>query len=574
MAGRSFCPMAGRMIAAAAIVLAVGVGAQHSKPVPDNSHIARNKFKQRDVSGVEDIVFGTDASRFDPLTACPQRIHQNWATEIEASCYVTPAIFDVASDGVKDVVIPTFIRHIEVVDGAHGQHVAGFPFTFPNSAFYSSPIIFDINVDGEPDIGITSFNGELVWLSETGMPIFGKSIKIPHLRVKKDWYKGLKDDPQDLQHTGLTEHEREELERKPDLPDDPFASGKLPSQNKENYWDNRDAGWGDYGPHKMAEDKFSAGDTDKDKQLSLDEFVNQVTHEDPMYSRTEAEHLFSDIDEDHDKQITIRELTLHMDEFESNRADSEFYNHDMNGDAKVDVDEFVTSFRDAKNDLSEEKVRARFKDVDSNKDEGIDLAEAKEHWDYFMPDGAEQSKVKRKKKGINRYKVAERAKDQLQAVFRIESDKAELGSILAGNELKDAADTLKGLGIENVADLGHLTETEISNMGLKPVQVGKLKELAAKYRLKTGTSSRRLLSAEGASAASERAPSHTQMGVENRAKARRDAARDVRARREVGEGGRKLLQTDPAVGDEGSAGAGAERRCLCMYVCMYMNLCI
>jgi hypothetical protein len=127
-------------------------------------------------AGVEDIVFGTDASRFDPQSACPQRVYQHWATEVEASAYVTPTIFDVASDGVKDVVIPTFIRHIEVLDGAHGQHVAGFPFTFPNSAFYASPIVFDINVDGEPDIGVTSFDGELVWLSETGMPIFGKSI--------------------------------------------------------------------------------------------------------------------------------------------------------------------------------------------------------------------------------------------------------------------------------------------------------------------------------------------------------------------------------------------------------------
>lgn len=191
-------------------------------------------------------MFGTDASRFDPRSACPQRIHQNWATEVEASAYVTPAIFDVASDGVKDVVIPTFIRHIEVIEGAHGQHVAGFPFTFPNSAFYASPIIFDVNLDGEPDIGVTSFNGELVWLSETGMPIFGKSLKIPHLRVKKDWYKGLKADPQDLEHTGLTEHEREALENQPAV-EDPFASGKLPTQNKEGYWDNRDAGWGDYG---------------------------------------------------------------------------------------------------------------------------------------------------------------------------------------------------------------------------------------------------------------------------------------------------------------------------------------
>ena len=281
----------------------------------------------RATPGVEDIVFGTDASRFDPLSACPQKIYQHWATEVEASAYVTPAIFDVASDGVKDVVIPTFIRHIEVLDGAHGQHTAGFPFTFPNSAFYASPLVFDVNVDGEPDIGVTSFNGELVWLSETGMPIFGKSIKIPHLRVKKDWYKGLKPDPQDLEHTGLTEHEREEMEKQAPLPEDPFASGKLPAHSsKEYYWDNRDAGWGDYGPHKMADDMLEAADSDKDKHISEEEFVAHVTVQDPALPHEELALIFSEIDEDHDKRINIRELTLHMDEFDTNRAENDFYN--------------------------------------------------------------------------------------------------------------------------------------------------------------------------------------------------------------------------------------------------------
>lgn len=30
---------------------------------------------------------------------------------------------------------------------------------------------------------MTTFNGEIIWLTENGMPIFGKSMKIPHLKV-------------------------------------------------------------------------------------------------------------------------------------------------------------------------------------------------------------------------------------------------------------------------------------------------------------------------------------------------------------------------------------------------------
>ncbi len=53
----------------------------------------------------------------------------------------------------QDVVVPTFIRHIEVLDGVYGAPAAGFPFSFPNSAFYASPLVYDINYDGEQTWG-------------------------------------------------------------------------------------------------------------------------------------------------------------------------------------------------------------------------------------------------------------------------------------------------------------------------------------------------------------------------------------------------------------------------------------
>ena len=43
--------MVGTVMAVAVLFLCTGVEAQHSKPIPDNSHIERNKFKQRDVTG-------------------------------------------------------------------------------------------------------------------------------------------------------------------------------------------------------------------------------------------------------------------------------------------------------------------------------------------------------------------------------------------------------------------------------------------------------------------------------------------------------------------------------------------
>ena len=43
--------MVGTVMAVAVLFLCTGLEAQHSKPIPDNSHIERNKFKQRDVTG-------------------------------------------------------------------------------------------------------------------------------------------------------------------------------------------------------------------------------------------------------------------------------------------------------------------------------------------------------------------------------------------------------------------------------------------------------------------------------------------------------------------------------------------
>lgn len=100
-------------------------------------------------------------------------------------------IRDINSDGVKDVVFTTFLRHIEVLDGHHGHPVAGWPFTLPNSVFHSSPLAYDINGDGFQEIGIVTYNAEIIWFNENGTPVFGKTLKIPGLKVNKNWYAGL-----------------------------------------------------------------------------------------------------------------------------------------------------------------------------------------------------------------------------------------------------------------------------------------------------------------------------------------------------------------------------------------------
>ena len=205
----------------------------------------------------------------------------------------------------------------------------------------------------------------------------------------------------------LSRSEKAELQKKTaDAAQDPFASRKLPGSDRDDEWDVRDAGWEEYGPHRQAEEWLAAADSDGDKTLSADEFHAGALARDPALTHEELELMFYNFDEDNDKKITLRELTLHMDEFEGNQSEADFQHADKNGDGKVDAQEFVAWYADAKSLLAPEKTRARFKDVDANEDGGISLAEAKEHWEVFHHEDGE--KAKRRPRGkflINRNKV-------------------------------------------------------------------------------------------------------------------------------------------------------------------------
>jgi hypothetical protein len=49
--------------------------AQKTDPISHDSQLVegKNKFRTRDIVEIEKHVFGTDASNFDPITACPHR---------------------------------------------------------------------------------------------------------------------------------------------------------------------------------------------------------------------------------------------------------------------------------------------------------------------------------------------------------------------------------------------------------------------------------------------------------------------------------------------------------------------
>lgn len=45
--------------------------------------------------------------------------------------------------------------------------------------------------DGRDDVVVATMDGEIVFLHQNGTPLYGETLKVPELRVKKDWFEGI-----------------------------------------------------------------------------------------------------------------------------------------------------------------------------------------------------------------------------------------------------------------------------------------------------------------------------------------------------------------------------------------------
>ncbi|KAF5175404.1 Defective in exine formation, partial [Thalictrum thalictroides] len=60
-------------------------------------------------------------------TKCPRNLELRWQTEVISSIYATPLIADINSDGKVDIVVPSFVHYLEVLEGSDGDKMTGWP---------------------------------------------------------------------------------------------------------------------------------------------------------------------------------------------------------------------------------------------------------------------------------------------------------------------------------------------------------------------------------------------------------------------------------------------------------------
>ncbi|KAL0838089.1 hypothetical protein Bca101_089979 [Brassica carinata] len=146
-------------------------------------------------------------------TQCPRNLELRWQTEVTSSVYATPLVADINSDGKLDIVVPSFVHYLEVLEGSDGDKMPGWP-AFHQSNVHSSPLLFDIDKDGVREIALATYNGEVLFFRVSGF-LMSDKLEVPRRKVHKNWHVGLNPDPVDRSHPDvhneLLVHEAEEM---------------------------------------------------------------------------------------------------------------------------------------------------------------------------------------------------------------------------------------------------------------------------------------------------------------------------------------------------------------------------
>ncbi|KAF0980719.1 hypothetical protein FDP41_013202 [Naegleria fowleri] len=199
------------MIAVGLLVISIDQGvvySQQSKPVRKDADQPKSKFSDTSAISAEEVKGELDATKIRNKRRCKHEIGINWRTNVDSSVYQTPYITNLMnvnsgqSADKKQIIVPTFVRYIQVLNGDSGaEHKEGnshWPYTHSQLASHSSVLLYDINGDNIKDVVVTTANGEILFFNWRGELLTDFTIAIPGLMVDKFWYKGLENDKFDV----------------------------------------------------------------------------------------------------------------------------------------------------------------------------------------------------------------------------------------------------------------------------------------------------------------------------------------------------------------------------------------
>ncbi|CAI7761043.1 unnamed protein product, partial [Closterium sp. NIES-54] len=193
----------GILVLCVVTLLATECQAQLSNPVTRDSHVINegNKFLSRHATADSDAIPAVDEEAMGN-SRCPVNLELRWQAEVSSSIYSTPLVADINRDGKMEVVVPSFVHYLEVLDGYDGDRLHGWP-AFYRSSTHTSPLLYDIDKDGVREIILADYNGEILSFTPGGEELTRYKMSVPRLRIRKEWYVGLDPDHVDHAHPDI-----------------------------------------------------------------------------------------------------------------------------------------------------------------------------------------------------------------------------------------------------------------------------------------------------------------------------------------------------------------------------------
>ncbi|XP_032219619.2 protein DEFECTIVE IN EXINE FORMATION 1 [Nematostella vectensis] len=128
---------------------------------------------------------------------CHYSLNQAWLSEAGTAPIVSsPLIVDVNGDNIKDVAVATFDGQVSVIDGSTGLCLSGWPITIAGSNFHAAPLMYDIDKDGLMEMVVTTSDSKVVFIDMDGHLLYGRTLQVPCLKLKKKWFTITLDDLQ------------------------------------------------------------------------------------------------------------------------------------------------------------------------------------------------------------------------------------------------------------------------------------------------------------------------------------------------------------------------------------------
>ncbi len=98
---------------------------------------------------------------------------------------------DFDQDGRKEVIFATAQFYVEALVGESGERAHGWPLTLAGSDFLSSPLVYDIDNSGKLDVVVATEEGVIVFVDQSGVPLFNYTMKISPAPMPASWFEGL-----------------------------------------------------------------------------------------------------------------------------------------------------------------------------------------------------------------------------------------------------------------------------------------------------------------------------------------------------------------------------------------------